>query len=54
MRKRLKYDKALTCKDYLNETDQSKPKRPNLCAGELETPHLTADISGIAMLRSGA
>lgn len=54
MRKRSKCDKALSNKDYLNKTDQSKAKRPNLCSGELETPYLTADDNDIAMLRGGA
>jgi hypothetical protein len=43
IKKRSKSDKALTWKDYLNKSDQSKAKRPHLCPGELETPYLTAD-----------
>lgn len=43
IRKRSKSDKALTGKDYLNKSDQSKANRPNLHLGELEAPYLTED-----------
>jgi hypothetical protein len=54
MRKRSKCDKALSNKDYLNKTDQSKAKRPNLGAGELETPYLPAKDNDTIMLRGVA